>query len=46
LALIALINAVMYGMGKGSQAPLSLAVALLATGVMIPWLVAMRFVNR
>ena len=41
LALIALIIAIMHGMGKGSVAPLWLAVALIAIGMMIPWLVSM-----
>lgn len=40
-ALIALIIAVMHGVGKGSQAPLWLAVALLAIGMMVPWLLTM-----
>jgi hypothetical protein len=41
LALIALIIAVMHGMGKGSQVPLWLAVALLAIGMMVPWMLTM-----
>jgi hypothetical protein len=41
LALIALVIAVLHGMGKGSQAPLWLAVALLAIGMMLPWLVTL-----
>jgi hypothetical protein len=41
LALIALVISVMHGMGRGSQAPLWLAVALLAIGMMIPWLITM-----
>ena len=41
LALLAFIIAVMHGMGKGGRPPLWLAVALLATGLMIPWLLSM-----
>ena len=41
LALIAFVIAVLHGMGKGTQAPLWLAVALLAIGMMIPWLLTM-----
>jgi hypothetical protein len=41
LALLAFIIAVMHGMGKGSRPPLWLAVALLAIGLMVPWLVSM-----
>ena len=41
LALLAFIIAVMHGMGKGGRPPLWLAVALLAVGLMIPWLVSL-----
>jgi hypothetical protein len=41
LALIALIIAVMHGMGKGGQFPLWVAVALLAIGMMVPWILTM-----
>ena len=41
LALLAFIISVMHGMGKGGRPPLWLAVALLAIGLMIPWLVSM-----
>ncbi len=40
LALLALIIAVMNGTGKGGRIPLWVAVALLALGMMIPWLVS------
>lgn len=40
LALAALIVAVMHGMGR-ARTPLWVAVALLALGVMIPWLITM-----
>ena len=41
LALVALIIAIMNGTGRGGRPPLWVAVALLALGVMIPWLVSM-----
>jgi hypothetical protein len=40
-ALVALIAAVMHGMGKGGRPPLWIAVALLAIGIMLPWLIGM-----
>jgi hypothetical protein len=40
-ALVALIIAILHGIGKGSRPPLWIAVALLAIGVMLPWLVGM-----
>jgi len=41
LALLAFIIALMHGTGRGSRAPLWVAVALLALGMMIPWLASM-----
>jgi hypothetical protein len=41
LALVALIIAVMHGTGRGRQIPLWVAVALLAVGMMIPWLITL-----
>ena len=41
LALFALIIAITNGTGKGRKIPLWVAVALLAIGVMIPWLISM-----
>ena len=40
-ALVALIIAIMNGAGKGNRPPLWIAVALLAIGLMLPWLVGM-----
>ena len=40
-ALAALIIAILSGVGKGNRPPLWIAVALLAVGVMLPWLVGM-----
>jgi hypothetical protein len=40
-ALAALIIAILNGVGKGNRPPLWIAVALLAVGVMLPWLVGM-----
>jgi len=40
-ALVALIFAIMHGMSKGKQPPLWIAVALLAIGAMLPWLIGM-----
>ena len=40
-ALVALIIAIMNGAGKGNRPPLWIAVALLAIGVMLPWLIGM-----
>jgi hypothetical protein len=41
--LLALIIAILHGMGKGNRPPLWIAVALLGIGVMVPWLVSMSF---
>jgi len=41
LALLAFIIAIMNGTGRGGRTPLWLAVALLALGMMVPWLVSM-----
>jgi hypothetical protein len=40
-ALIALIIAILHGIGKGNQPPLWIAIAVLAIGVMLPWLMGM-----
>jgi hypothetical protein len=40
-ALVALIVAVIHGIGKGGRPPLWIAVALLAIGMMLPWLIGM-----
>jgi hypothetical protein len=40
-ALVALIIAILHGIGKGNRPPLWLAVALLAIGLMLPWLIGM-----
>ena len=40
-ALIALIIAILHGIGKENQPPLWIAVALLAIGLMLPWLIGM-----
>ena len=37
-ALLALIIAILNGIGKNGRPPLWLAVALLAIGIMLPWL--------
>jgi hypothetical protein len=42
LALLALIIAIMHGTGRGSRVPpLWVAIALLAAGMMVPWLLSM-----
>jgi hypothetical protein len=41
LALLALVIALMHDTGRGRQIPLWIAVALLAVGMMIPWLVTL-----
>ena len=40
-ALIALIITILHGLGKGDRPPLWIAVALLAIGLMLPWLIGM-----
>jgi hypothetical protein len=45
-ALIALIIAILHGIGKGNQPPLWIAVAVLAIGVMLPWLIGMLILKR
>jgi hypothetical protein len=40
-ALGALIVAIIHGIGKGGRPPLWIAVALLAIGMMLPWLIGM-----
>lgn len=40
-ALFAPIIAIMHGTGRGNRPPLWFAVAHLAVGVMIPWLISM-----
>jgi hypothetical protein len=40
-ALVALIIAIVNGTGKGNRPPLWIAVALLAVGLMLPWLIGM-----
>jgi len=40
-ALAALIIAILNGMNKGNRPPLWIGVALLAIGVMLPWLIGM-----
>jgi hypothetical protein len=40
-ALVALIIAIIHGIGKGSRPPLWIAVALLAIGTMLPWIIGM-----
>jgi hypothetical protein len=40
-ALIALIVAIIHGIGKGGRPPLWIAVALLAIGMMLPWIIGM-----
>lgn len=40
-ALVALIVAVIHGIGKGGRPPLWIAVALLAIGMMLPWIIGM-----
>jgi hypothetical protein len=40
-ALVALVAAIIHGMGKGGRPPLWIAVALLAIGMMLPWVVGM-----
>ena len=40
-ALVALILAIVNGVGKGSRPPLWIAVAVLAVGVMLPWIIGM-----
>ena len=40
-ALIALVVAILNGVGKGGRPPLWIAVALLAIGMMLPWIVGM-----
>lgn len=40
-ALVALIIAIVPGTGKGNRPPLWIAVALLAIGLMLPWLIGM-----
>ena len=39
--LVALIVAIIHGIGKGGRPPLWIAVALLAIGMMLPWLIGM-----
>jgi len=41
LALVALVIAILHGTGRGGRVPLWVAVALLAVGLMLPWLVSM-----
>ena len=41
LALLALVIAILHGTGRGNRVPLWVAVALLAVGLMLPWLVSM-----
>jgi hypothetical protein len=41
LALVAFIVAILHGTGRGGRVPIWLAVAFLALGMMIPWLVSM-----
>ena len=38
-ALVALIIAIMHGISKGNRPPLWIAVALLAIGLILPWLI-------
>jgi hypothetical protein len=40
-ALVALIVAVIHGIGKDGRPPLWIAVALLAIGIMLPWIIGM-----
>jgi len=40
-ALVALIVAIIHGIGKGGRPPLWIAVALLAFGMMLPWIIGM-----
>jgi hypothetical protein len=40
-ALVALVIAILHGLGKGSRPPLWIAVALLAIGLMLPWVISM-----
>ena len=40
-ALAALIIAILHGIGKGGRPPLWWAVALLAVGLMLPWVIGM-----
>jgi hypothetical protein len=40
-ALAAFIVAIIHGVGKGGRPPLWIAVALLAFGVMLPWIIGM-----
>jgi hypothetical protein len=40
-ALVALIIAILHGIGKTGRPPLWIAVALLAIGMMLPWIIGM-----
>jgi uncharacterized membrane protein len=40
-ALVALIIAILHGTSKGNRPPLWIAVAVLALGVMLPWVIGM-----
>ena len=40
-ALVALIIAILHGISRDNRPPLWIAVALLAIGVMLPWLIGM-----
>jgi hypothetical protein len=40
-ALVALIIAILHGISKANRPPLWIAVAVLAIGVMLPWLIGM-----
>ena len=40
-AMVAFIVAILHGVGKTNRPPLWIAVALLAFGIMLPWLVGM-----
>jgi len=40
-ALVAFIVAIIHGVGKNGRPPLWIAVALLAFGVMLPWIIGM-----
>jgi hypothetical protein len=40
-ALVAFIIAIIHGLGKGGRPPLWIAVALLALGMMLPWIIGM-----
>lgn len=40
-ALVAFVIAILHGLGKGGRPPLWIAVALLALGMMLPWIIGM-----